>query len=62
MKHKDLSKLDNTYNNLPIEERLRRMEFLAQYYLNSLTADAKVVVDAVKYWPQFEAMMEEGIE
>lgn len=56
MKHEELAKLQKEYNRLPLEEKLRRMEYLAQYYCGALTKDGSAVVDATKYWPQFEEM------
>lgn len=56
MKHEELAKLRKEFNRLPIEEKLRRMEYLADYYCKALTKDGSAVVDATKYWPQFEEM------
>lgn len=56
MKHEELSKLQKQYDRLTTEEKLRRVEYLAQYYLGINTKDCKFVVDATKYWPQFEEM------
>ncbi|MNZ80740.1 hypothetical protein D3C78_993840 [compost metagenome] len=59
MKHEEMSKLQAAYDRLPIEEKLRRMEYLAEYYLSLNTVGAKPVVDATKYWYQFQEMQNE---
>lgn len=56
MKFQEYTKLRKEYERLPIEERLARAEFLANYYLGMLTNDANLVVDATKHWPQFAEM------
>lgn len=56
MKFQEYTKLRKEYERLPIEERLLRAEFLANYYLGLLTNDANLVVDATKHWPQFAEM------
>jgi hypothetical protein len=60
MKFKNYIKLRNEYNRLPIEERLRRAEFLANYYLGLVTQEADLVVDATKNWPQFAEMQRQS--
>lgn len=60
MKHQELSKLQRQYDRLPMVERLRRAEFLADYYLGLNTRDCKFVVDATKHWPQFEEMSKQA--
>jgi len=60
MKHQEYSKLQQQYQRLPVEERLRRAEFLANYYLGQMTQDCKFIVDATKYWPQFNEMMRQA--
>ncbi|MNE48536.1 hypothetical protein D3C80_1430050 [compost metagenome] len=56
MKFQDFIKLRKQYDRLPIEERLRRAEFLANYYLSLVSHDANFVVDATKHWPQYGEM------
>lgn len=56
MKHQDLSKLQKQYDRLPIQVRLERAEFLANYYLGQVTNEANFIVDATKHWPQFAEM------
>lgn len=56
MKFRELIKLRKQYDSLPIEERLRRAEFLADYYLGLASRDASFIVDATKHWPQFAEM------
>ncbi|MNC03757.1 hypothetical protein D3C87_1784500 [compost metagenome] len=60
MKFQNYIKLRNEYNRLPIEERLRRAEFLADYYLSLATNDANFIVDATKHWPQFAEMQRQS--
>lgn len=60
MKFKEYIKLRNEYNRLSIEERLRRAEFLANYYLGLATQNADFVVDATKHWPQFAEMQRQS--
>jgi hypothetical protein len=60
MKFKEYIKLRNEYNRLPLEERVRRAEFLADYYLSLVTHDANFVVDATKHWPQFAEMQRQS--
>lgn len=59
MNHTELGKLQRQFDKLPQEEKFRRMDYLLSYYLGLLTDDAAWVVDATKYWPQFELMIEE---
>lgn len=56
MKHEELTKLQRWYDRLSPEEKIRRLEILAQYYLGLNTRDCKFVVDATKHWAQFEEM------
>ncbi len=58
MKYQELAKLRALYDKLPDEEKIRRLEILAQYYLNSLADGADIVVDLTKYWTQIEMTME----
>lgn len=60
MKFKNYIKLRNEYNRLPLEERLRRAEFLANYYLGLVSQEADLVVDATKNWPQFAEMQRQA--
>lgn len=57
MKHQDFAKLQKQYDRLPIQTRLERAEFLANYYLGLVTHDANFIVDATKHWPQFAEMI-----
>lgn len=59
MNYRELAKLQRQFDRLPMEEQQRRKDFLLDYYLGLLTEDAKWIVDATKYWYQFELMMEE---
>lgn len=54
MKHEELGKLQHQYDRLPMEEKVRRLEILADYYLDMHTWGCKFVVDVTKYWPQIE--------
>jgi hypothetical protein len=60
MKYEELGKLQRQYDRLSIEEKVRRLEFLADYYLGLNTNDCKFVVDATKHWPQFEEMSKQA--
>lgn len=60
MNFKDFIKLRKQYDRLPIEERLRRAEFLANYYLSLVSHDASFVVDATKHWPQYGEMLRQA--
>lgn len=59
MQHKELAKLQKQFDKLHIEEQMRRMKYLLKYYIGELTDDANWIVDATKYWEQFELLMEE---
>lgn len=56
MKHAELTKLQRWYDRLTLEEKIRRLEILADYYLSLNTHDCKFVVDATKHWLRFELM------
>ena len=60
MKHEELSKLQRQYDRLPMEEKIRRLEILADYYLGMHTRDSKFVVDATKYWDQYEQLSKQA--
>ncbi|MDX9668705.1 hypothetical protein [Pseudomonas sp. P8_250] len=60
MKHQELNKLQRQYDALPMAEKVRRLEFLAGYYLSLNTNDCKFVVDATKHWPQFQEMSKQA--
>lgn len=60
MKHEELTKLRREYNRLPDEEKIERLETIAQYYLGQLAREADIVVDLTKYWPHFKLMKEDG--
>lgn len=56
MKHAELGKLQRQYDKLPLQEKVRRLEILVDYYLSENTRDCKFVVDVTKHWPRFEEM------
>lgn len=60
MKHEELTKLQRWYDRLSMEEKIYRLEILADYYLSLTTRDCKFVVDATKYWSRFELMHKQG--
>lgn len=60
MKHEELAKLQRQYDKLSPQEKIRRLEILANYYLGLQTNDCKFVVDATKHWPQFEEMQRQA--
>lgn len=60
MKHEELSKLQRQYDRLTLAEKVRRLEILADYYVGLNTRDGKFVVDATKYWSQYEELAKQA--